>query len=85
MLPTPLPGGPIVHLAWAPTSVPELAVIDAFGRICLLSFPVHVNKAALIRKWDVDSQDDLHAVVGCYWLSIARGTVSHIHTCLRNS
>ncbi|PSR99439.1 RNA polymerase II mediator complex subunit Sin4 [Coniella lustricola] len=68
MMPPPLHGGPIVHLAWAPTPTPELAVIDAFGRICLLSFPVYLNKAAIIRKWDTDVQDDLHSVVGCYWL-----------------
>ncbi|KAF3764967.1 hypothetical protein M406DRAFT_258748 [Cryphonectria parasitica EP155] len=70
ILPAPLPGGPIVHLAWAPTMAPELAVIDAFGRICLLGFPVHLNKAAFSRKWDADAQDDLHSVVGCYWLPL---------------
>lgn len=70
ILPAPLQGGPIVHLAWAPTTAPELAIIDAFGRVCILAFPVHLNKAAFIRKWDADAQDDLHSVVGCFWLPL---------------
>lgn len=71
MFSPPLPGGPIVHLAWAPTNSPELAIIDAFGRVCLLTFPLTLNKASFIaRKWDSDAADDLHSVVGCYWLPL---------------
>lgn len=67
----PLQGGPIVHLSWAPTNNPELAVIDAFGRVCLLTFPIHLNKATYSsRKWDADAQDDLQSIVGCYWLPL---------------
>lgn len=67
----PLPGGPIVHLAWAPTNSPELAIIDAFGRVCLLTFPLTLNKATFIaRKWDSDAPDDLHSIVGCLWLPL---------------
>lgn len=66
-----LPGGPIVHLAWSPAITPELAVIDAYGRVCLLFFNNSVNKASLItRKWDNDTPDDLLSVVGCYWLPL---------------
>ncbi|KAK2611174.1 hypothetical protein N8I77_004543 [Diaporthe amygdali] len=66
-----LPGGPIVHLAWAPTNIPELAVIDAYGRVCLLSFHISLNRASVItRKWDADTPDDLFSVVGCYWLPL---------------
>jgi mediator of RNA polymerase II transcription subunit 16, fungi type len=68
---TPVQSGvPIVHLAWAPTSSPELAVIDAAGRISILSFSITLNRAYSTRKWDVDAVDDLHAVVGCYWLPL---------------
>lgn len=70
-LPATLPDSPIVHLAWAPTQQSELAIIDAFGRVCLLNLPVHLNKATYTpRKWDNDAQDDLQSVVGCYWLPI---------------
>lgn len=66
-----LPGGPIVHLAWAPAMHPELAVIDAYGRVCLLSFSNSLNKASFItRKWDSDTPDDLLSVVGCHWLPL---------------
>lgn len=60
-----------MHLAWAPTMQPELAVFDAFGRVCLLSVPVHLNKAGyFVKKWDADAQDDLQSIVGCYWLPL---------------
>jgi mediator of RNA polymerase II transcription subunit 16 len=67
----PLLGGPIVHLAWAPTNSPELAIVDAFGRVCILTFPLALNKASFIaRKWDSDAPDDLHSIVGSYWLPL---------------
>ncbi|KAK7714166.1 Mediator of RNA polymerase II transcription subunit 16 [Diaporthe eres] len=66
-----LPGGPIVHLAWSPAMNPELAVIDAYGRVCLLLFNNSLNKASFVtRKWDADTPDDLLSVVGCYWLPL---------------
>ncbi|KAK3372390.1 mediator complex, subunit Med16 [Podospora didyma] len=66
----PLQGGPIVHLAWASTSSPELAVIDAVGRVTILSFSITLNRSYSVRRWDSDPVDDLHAVVGCYWLPL---------------
>ncbi|KAK0730489.1 RNA polymerase II mediator complex subunit Sin4 [Lasiosphaeris hirsuta] len=67
---SPTPGGPICHLAWAPTSSPELAVIDAVGRITILSFSITLNRPYTVRRWDADPVDDLQAVVGCYWLPL---------------
>ncbi|KAK0618557.1 mediator complex, subunit Med16 [Bombardia bombarda] len=64
------PAGIITHLAWAATSSPELAVIDSVGRISILSFGITLNRAYNLRKWDADPVDDLHAVVGCYWLPL---------------
>ncbi|KAK5652559.1 hypothetical protein OQA88_10320 [Cercophora sp. LCS_1] len=70
-IPSPSPGGiPISHLAWAPTSSPELAVIDAVGRISILSFSITLNRPYFSRRWDSDPTDDLHAVVGCYWVPL---------------
>jgi mediator of RNA polymerase II transcription subunit 16 len=66
-----LPGCPIVHLAWAGQSSPELAIIDSVGRVSILSFSITLNRPYPVRKWDQDSADDLQAVVGCYWLPLA--------------
>lgn len=69
--PIPSSGGtPISHLAWGPTGSPELAVIDAAGRIRILSFSNTLNRPNNSRQWDSDPIDDLHAVVGCYWLPL---------------
>ncbi|KAM5355943.1 hypothetical protein ACJ41O_002589 [Fusarium nematophilum] len=65
------PAIPLVHLAWAGTSSPDLAIIDAVGRVCIVSFSISLNHPFLQRKWDTDPIDDVHAVVGAYWLSIA--------------
>ncbi|KYK58612.1 Mediator of RNA polymerase II transcription subunit 16 [Drechmeria coniospora] len=62
---------PLVHLEWGATSSPELAVIDAIGRVALVSFPICLNHPFLTRKWEADTVDDLHAIVGCHWLAVA--------------
>lgn len=64
-----LDGGPLKHLAWSPTGS-DLAVIDAAGRITILSVFASLNKPSLSRNCQVDVADDLHAVVGCFWLNI---------------
>lgn len=64
-------GAPFVHLAWAPTTTPDLAVIDALGRLTILTFSITLNRGYLARRWDADPVDDLHAIVGCYWLPLA--------------
>lgn len=63
-------GGPIVHLAWAATASPELAIIDAAGRVSILTFSMNLNRPYPLRTWDVDTIDDLHSVVGAYWLPL---------------
>ncbi|KAF7546627.1 hypothetical protein G7Z17_g8306 [Cylindrodendrum hubeiense] len=65
------PSIPIVHLVWAGTSVPDLAVIDAIGRVTIISCSISLNHPHLQRKWDSDSVDDMHGIMGSYWLSIA--------------
>lgn len=71
---TPWPnlnGGPLVHLSWSPTNMSsELAVVDAVGRVLIYNFGANLNRPTLIRMWDADPVDDLHAVVGTYWLNI---------------
>ncbi|KAI1807196.1 mediator complex, subunit Med16 [Daldinia bambusicola] len=62
-----LPGGPLVHLSWGP-GTPELAIIDAVGRVCILNFASNINRPTPSRRWESDPIDDLQAVVGTYWL-----------------
>ncbi|RDW88854.1 hypothetical protein BP6252_00886 [Coleophoma cylindrospora] len=64
-----LEGGPLKHLSWSPSGS-ELAVIDAAGRITILGLASTINKPTLSRNAGVDVADDLHAVVGCYWLNL---------------
>ena len=70
VVPLHITAGPIVHLAWSPTQSQELAVVDAVGRIAILSLNTYLNRPFISRKWDADPVDDLHAVVGCYWLPL---------------
>ncbi|OHF01042.1 RNA polymerase II Mediator complex subunit Sin4 [Colletotrichum orchidophilum] len=65
------PSSPIIHLAWASTTNPELAVIDATGRVAILTYSITLNRPFATRKWDHDPSDDLHAIVGSYWLPLA--------------
>lgn len=66
-----LPTIPIVHLVWAGTSSPDLAVIDAVGRVSIVSFSISLNHPFPQRKWDADPTDDVHTVVGAYWLNVS--------------
>ena len=66
----PLDGCPLKHLAWSPTGS-DLAVIDAVGRVTILSIYSSINKPALSRPSHLDPADDLHAVVGSFWLNQA--------------
>ncbi|KAK1776186.1 mediator complex subunit 16-domain-containing protein [Copromyces sp. CBS 386.78] len=68
VIPMHTTAGPIVHLAWSNTH--ELAVVDAVGRITILNLTIMLNRPFITRKWDGDPVDDLHAVVGCYWLPV---------------
>ncbi|GAP84915.2 putative mediator of RNA polymerase ii transcription subunit 16 [Rosellinia necatrix] len=63
-----LNGGPIVHLSWGPANS-ELAVIDAVGRVLLLNFNSDLNRPLVSRPWEGDAVDDLHTIVGTYWLN----------------
>lgn len=63
------PEDPLVHLEWAETNNPELAVFDSAGRVALLIFSTTVNHSFIVRRWDSDPVDDNQAVVGCHWLA----------------
>lgn len=65
-----VPGCPITHLAWSTTSAPELAIIDSVGRVTILPFSLTLNHPSIGRRWDADMTEDLHSVVGCYWLPL---------------
>jgi mediator of RNA polymerase II transcription subunit 16 len=56
---------PLKHLCWGPTGS-ELAAIDTAGRVTILSLFSSLNKPTLSRHAQLDTADDLHAVVGCY-------------------
>lgn len=69
---------PLVHLEWAETNNPDLAVFDSTGRVSLLLFGAIVNHGHLVKKPDSDVIDDTHVVVGCHWLpaNISAGPVA---------
>jgi mediator of RNA polymerase II transcription subunit 16 len=62
-------GGPLKHLSWSPNGS-DLAAIDAAGRVTILSVFSTLNKPTLSRVGQGDPSDDLHAVVGSFWLNL---------------
>jgi mediator of RNA polymerase II transcription subunit 16 len=65
-----LDGGPLKHLSWSPTGC-DLAVIDASGRVTIMSVFSSLNKPSMSRPCSIDPADDLHAIVGSFWLNVA--------------
>ncbi|KAG5993970.1 hypothetical protein E4U43_003346, partial [Claviceps pusilla] len=56
------PAIPLIHLEWGPTNSPELAVIDAVGRVVVVTFGISLNHPFLTRRVDADTVDSLNAV-----------------------
>ncbi|KFX86163.1 hypothetical protein O988_09735, partial [Pseudogymnoascus sp. VKM F-3808] len=63
-------GGQLKHLCWSPNGA-DLAAIDAAGRIAILNLSHSLNKPTFTRNSSVDPIEDLHAVVGAYWLNLS--------------
>lgn len=57
----------LVHLSWSHTGN-ELAIVDRLGRISIYTLSVAINRFNISRRCNVDSEDDLGAVVGMTWL-----------------
>jgi mediator of RNA polymerase II transcription subunit 16, fungi type len=57
------------HLCWS-LNGSDLAAIDAVGRVFILTISTFMNKPSLVRSGHTDSTEDLHAVVGAYWLNL---------------
>lgn len=66
------PTVPLVHLSFSSTTSPDLAVVDAVGRLIIISFSICLNNPYIQRKWDTDPVDDMHATVGSYWLFVGQ-------------
>lgn len=64
-----LEGGPFRHVSWSPTGS-ELAVIDSVGRVTILAIFSTLNKSELKRPAQFDPVDDLHRIIGTFWLHI---------------
>lgn len=64
------PEHPLVHLEFAETNNPELAVFDDSGRVALLIFSVSLNNPYVVKKWDADPVDGTHSIAGSYWLPV---------------
>ena len=47
-----------------------MAAIDAVGRVSILTIGTLMNKPSLARSGHTDPTEDLHAVVGAYWLNL---------------
>jgi mediator of RNA polymerase II transcription subunit 16, fungi type len=57
------------HLCWSPNGS-DLAAIDAVGRVSILTIGTFMNKPSLARSGHTDPTEDMHAVVGAYWLNL---------------
>ncbi len=44
--------------------------MDAVGRVAILTFSTNLNRPYQQRTWEADPVDDMHAVVGSYWLPL---------------
>lgn len=64
-----LDGGPLQHVLWSPNGS-DLAVIDSVGRVTILTIAISLNRPNVYRSGSFDSIDDIHAVVGAYWLNL---------------
>ncbi|KAE8549529.1 hypothetical protein EYB25_008051 [Talaromyces marneffei] len=64
-------GQQLLHLCWNETGS-DLAVLDASGRISILSIPAALNNLGISRQTVVDPPDDGAQVVGMMWMNSNR-------------
>ena len=64
-------GRELAHLSWNPTGN-ELAICDIFGRLCIFTSLLHLNRISAVKGWMNDPEDDLNALVGMIWLNADR-------------
>ncbi|GAM41433.1 hypothetical protein TCE0_042r14550 [Talaromyces pinophilus] len=64
-------GQQLLHLCWNETGS-DLAVLDASGRISILSIPAALNSLGVSRQTVVDPPDDGSQVVGMMWMNSNR-------------
>ncbi len=64
-----LDGGPLRHVCWSPNGS-DLAAIDSSGRVSILTLANSLNKPNLVRSSQIDPTEDIHSVVGAYWLNL---------------
>jgi mediator of RNA polymerase II transcription subunit 16, fungi type len=64
-------GQALTHLCWSPSGS-ELAVVDVCGRVSVLTMSMALNNFLVLRSPSKDSEDDLNAPVGMFWLNFDR-------------
>lgn len=64
-------GQQLLHLCWNETGS-DLAVLDASGRISILSIPAALNSLGISRQTVVDPPDDGAQIVGMMWMNSNR-------------
>ena len=67
----------IVHLSWNHTGN-DLAVFDEYGQISVFTIITALNRLTLLRRFIVDPEDNLSAVVGYMWLNTERMVFSRL-------
>ena len=65
------PGQQLLHLCWNETGS-ELAVLDASGRISILSIPTALNSLVISRQTVIDPIDDGAQIIGMMWMNSNR-------------
>lgn len=64
---------PIVHLQWNPSSMMDLAIADAAGRVAIINHSyMALNTISIVRPASEDQENDLNRPVGMYWLNRER-------------
>lgn len=70
-------GQQLLHLCWNETGS-DLAVLDASGRISILSIPAALNSLGVSRQTVVDPPDDGSQVVGMMWMNSNRAVRANL-------
>ena len=71
-------GRELVHISWSPSGT-ELAVVDIYGRLSILTIYIVINRLTPIKAWNADPEDHANSLVGLTWLNSKRQLGTQFH------
>jgi uncharacterized membrane protein YhfC len=67
---------PLVNICWGHSGA-ELAIVDVYGQISIYNVFLAINRLNFVKRFTLDPEDNLSAVIGLMWVYSDRWVCLH--------